>query len=78
MPESPLSRYNRDLLKPEFEKDAAQRIAVEHLQRLYEELIAKPKPSKGLWQKITGAQQTIASVKGLYFWGGVGRGKSRL
>lgn len=78
MPESPLSRYNRDLLKPEFEKDAAQRIAVEHLQRLYEELIAKPKPSKGLWQKITGAQQTIAPVKGLYFWGGVGRGKTYL
>jgi cell division protein ZapE len=78
MPESPLNRYLRDLKKPEFEKDAAQRIAVDNLQRLYEEMLSQPRSSKSWWAKLRGSEQAITPIKGLYFWGGVGRGKTYL
>ncbi len=78
MPNSPLNRYLSDLERPEFEKDPAQRIAVEHLQRLYEQLLSTPRPTKGWWQKLRGGNTSVEPIKGLYFWGGVGRGKTYL
>ncbi len=78
MPDSPLSRYKRDLQNPEFVKDASQRIAVEHLQKLYENLIARPKPTPSWWQLLRGHTPALKPTKGLYFWGGVGRGKTYL
>ena len=79
MPHTPISRYQEDLKNPEFEPDPAQELAVSNLQRLYDELVAYRKPKQGLLQKIGLSQAAeIVPVQGLYFWGGVGRGKTYL
>lgn len=71
---SPRQRYDRDLQRQDFIHDAAQSQAVDALQRVYDALIATPprkrlfNSSKALWPR----------VPGLYFWGGVGRGKTYL
>ena len=76
---TPLQRYQRDLQLPDFSRDAAQEHAVQCLQRLYDELVARPKPrSGGLLGRLFGGGQDIPEIKGLYFWGGVGRGKTYL
>ncbi|MBL4671887.1 MAG: AFG1 family ATPase [Arenicella sp.] len=79
MPDTPLSRYHQDLLSPDFEADQAQQLAVENLQRLYDELINQIEPKIGLFERlgITSAKPK-QPVRGLYFWGGVGRGKTYL
>jgi cell division protein ZapE len=79
MSDTPLSSYRQDLLNPEFEADQAQQLAVENLQRLYDELISQPKPKASLFETlgITSAKPRDL-VQGLYFWGGVGRGKTYL
>lgn len=79
---TPSSKYQSDLSRPDFVRDAAQAEAVAHLQRLYEDLTAAPVtlPKANLWQRLTGraAEAPPASARGLYFWGGVGRGKTYL
>lgn len=78
---SPSERYRLDLQAPGFAKDSAQQLAVCHLQRLYDELLLPPAapPKKSLWQQLTGQALAPAPViTGLYFWGGVGRGKTYL
>lgn len=74
---TPLERYQADLKRPDFFYDAAQENAVRHLQRLYDELVADAQASSGLLGKLFGKKRQ-APVKGLYFWGGVGRGKTYL
>jgi cell division protein ZapE len=74
---TPLQRYQEDLKRPEFFHDAAQENAVRHLQRLYDDLVAAEKHQGGLLSKLF-AKKNPAPVKGLYFWGGVGRGKTYL
>lgn len=72
-PLSPAARHAADLQREGFAADAAQTQAVAALQGLYEELIAKP-PKRSL----TTGKLRYPAVKGLYFWGGVGRGKTYL
>lgn len=80
---TPIQKYQLDLKQEGFAYDAAQENAVEHLQRLYENLQTKPVAISGFkkvlkgWVKIYAKQQPH-TVKGLYFWGGVGRGKTYL
>lgn len=70
---TPLQRYQQDLALPNFKPDPAQAAAVEALQNLYERLLHKPAaPWWQLWAK------PAPPVKGLYMWGGVGRGKTYL
>ena len=57
-----------------FTLDASQLNAVEHLERLYEDLIGLEKMESLLVRLL--ARKRV--VKGLYLWGGVGRGKSFL
>ena len=74
---TPLARYQQDLISNGFSDDPAQAHAVQHLQALYEQLCQKQ--NQGWLAKIPrlfGKQP--APVKGLYFWGGVGRGKTYL
>ncbi len=79
MPNTPLSRYRQDLENPEFEEDAAQQLAVDHLQRLYDDLVGQPKPKMGFLEKLGFSSNKVkVPVQGLYFWGGVGRGKTYL
>lgn len=72
---TPIQRYQEDLKRPDFFHDAAQENAVRHLQRLYDDLTAKPSGS-GLLGKLLGKRKE--PIKGIYFWGGVGRGKTYL
>ncbi len=72
---TPLQRYQQDLLRPDFVADPAQKMAVENLQRLYDDLLARPAGS-GLFAGLLRRNKT--PCKGLYFWGGVGRGKTYL
>ena len=73
---SPLERYKADLQRPDFFHDPAQERAVRHLQRLYDELIASDQTRPGLLDRLR--KRKPEPVKGLYFWGGVGRGKTYL
>jgi cell division protein ZapE len=78
---TPLERYRQDLQRDDFHHDAAQEQAVEHLQRLYDDLIArrnqpKPKLIKRIGRRFK--KPSVETVQGLYFWGGVGRGKTYL
>jgi cell division protein ZapE len=79
----PLQRYQADLQKPGFTRDSAQQMAVEHLQRLYDALVAAEREAQtktalaSLLEKIT-RPKPIEPIRGLYFWGGVGRGKTYL
>ena len=75
--QTPLSCYAADLEKPEFNEDAAQRLAVENLQRLFDELMVD-QPEVGLFTKLFSKSPKKTPIKGLYFWGGVGRGKTYL
>ena len=74
---SPIDRYRYDIEHNGFSEDAAQLNAVEHLQRLYEELIAWNN-----YQQLPALKRWLSKApvkpKGLYFWGGVGRGKTYL
>lgn len=76
---TPLKKYQQDLTRPDFHHDAAQEYAVKQLQRLFDDFINRPPPTKpGFWQKITGKVPQYPPLLGLYFWGGVGRGKTYL
>jgi cell division protein ZapE len=79
---SPSARYERDLLREDFCRDASQAQAVQHLQALYEALVAhwqeeKASALNGFFKKIF-SSATKPMIRGLYFWGGVGRGKTYL
>lgn len=79
---SPLARYQQDIDDRGFSYDPAQQSAVEHLQALYEKLVkAEAEPSSGVWSRIRGLinrDDNAVLIRGLYFWGGVGRGKTYL
>jgi cell division protein ZapE len=68
------ARYRALLAAGELKPDADQERAVAVLDRLAAELSRKPK--RGLFARLTG--EALAPVRGVYLWGGVGRGKSML
>jgi cell division protein ZapE len=79
---TPLERYQSDLSREGFVADAAQKMAIARLQQVYEQLLAAesaPPQKASLLNRLMGrAQAEVAPVRGLYFWGGVGRGKTYL
>lgn len=79
---SPLARYQSDIDDRGFSSDSAQHQAVAHLQALYEELIvAENTPASGFWSRFRvgkSKEDKKTPIQGLYFWGGVGRGKTYL
>ena len=78
---TPADHYQRDLARSNFVDDAAQAAAVEHLQRLHDELVATHRRPRrpGVLHRWFGRHQPLwEPVTGLYFWGGVGRGKTYL
>lgn len=80
---SPLEKYSQDLTREDFQHDLAQENAVKQLQRLYEDLQNKPLPVTGFkkvlnrWKRVVEKSEP-KPIQGLYFWGGVGRGKTYL
>ncbi|MDO6706424.1 cell division protein ZapE [Photobacterium sp. 1_MG-2023] len=79
---TPEQRYQDDLKKPGFLPDAAQAMAVSHLEDLYHRMLApQPAPEKPSFMDRLFKRQVqadVVPVRGLYFWGGVGRGKTYL
>ncbi len=80
---SPLARYERDLLRPDFRHDPAQAAPVKHLQHLHEQLVSAWRAEQqqslfGNFFKRFSGDSSRELVRGLYFWGGVGRGKTYL
>lgn len=75
---TPLERYQHDLDSGSLQPDAAQAEAVKRLQKVYEELTKSIPVEGGLLKKLFKRQEPVAAPKGLYFWGGVGRGKTYL
>jgi len=76
---TPLQRYQHDLARPDFMADQAQAHAVAMLQDLYDRLLSREEAERGFGsrlRRLLGAQQI--PERGLYFWGGVGRGKTYL
>lgn len=73
-----LSLYQADLQRPDFFRDAAQENAVRHLQRLYDDLNRQSQGGPGVLLKKVFGKKQVGPIKGLYFWGGVGRGKTYL
>jgi cell division protein ZapE len=74
----PLALYRRRVERGDLAADAAQARAVEALERLYRDL--QRATSRGGWRaKLASvAGKRSAPVRGLYLWGGGGRGKTFL
>lgn len=72
---SPREHYRTAQATPGFRSDPAQARVVESLQALYDALLAPP-PRISFWQRLSGYRQP--PVRGLYLWGGPGRGKTWL
>ncbi|PKA30407.1 cell division protein ZapE [Cedecea lapagei] len=83
---SPTSRYQQALDEGTHQPDDVQREAVNRLNVIYQELTQQmPAPAqsgglKAAFGRLLGKKepQTVAPVRGLYMWGGVGRGKTWL
>ncbi|WP_421201479.1 cell division protein ZapE [Aeromonas enteropelogenes] len=76
---TPQQKYQQDLLRPGFQADPAQHMAVSRLERLYQDLQRRPTPTRygglfGWLQKLKPPEP----IQGIYMWGGVGRGKTWL
>ncbi len=72
----PEQRYEDGIANNELENDDSQREAVRLLQSLYEELCASENKKAGFLDRFL-VPKAVA-IRGLYFWGGVGRGKTFL
>ncbi|GGD21763.1 cell division protein ZapE [Franconibacter daqui] len=84
---SPTSRYQQALNEGSHQPDDVQREAVSRLDTIYHELTGNktaPAESGGLLAKVgklfgkRPQPESITPVRGLYMWGGVGRGKTWL
>lgn len=78
---TPIELYQQDIDSKGFTYDPAQEMAVRHLQRLYDELLeSDTKSHGGMLGKLKSAfkKHPQTNIQGLYFWGGVGRGKTYL
>ena len=70
-----LACYEALIAAGELKPDPDQRAGAVRLTRLQEELEAAPKKGSVLWRMLRKAPEPI---RGVYMWGGVGRGKSML
>ncbi|MEE4202480.1 MAG: cell division protein ZapE [Halieaceae bacterium] len=76
---TPMARYQHDLERNNFQPDAAQARAVALLQDLYERLLRREQRERRLVSRLRyWLSGSRPPERGLYFWGGVGRGKTYL
>lgn len=71
---TPIESYRADLERPEFRYDRGQEMVVLKLQGLYDDIVNAG--ARGFLARI--ATRNSVPVRGLYLWGGVGRGKTYL
>lgn len=72
-----LARYEDLIAAGELRPDPDQRAAAQHLDNL-QKALEKPVAKPGLLARLAGASGAAPRIRGLYMWGGVGRGKSML
>lgn len=70
-----LARYQALVDAGELKPDAEQAAIAEKLEHIQQQLEASPKRGSILWRALKGKPE---AVRGVYMWGGVGRGKSML
>lgn len=75
-PVTPRERHHADLANGIVRPDAAQARAVDHLQQLYDNLCQTSSQQNNWWSRLLRAPRR--PVRGLYLWGGPGRGKTHL
>ena len=79
MPQTPIEIYQSRLKSGDIRPDSVQEQAVAELQRLFVEVVARENaPKVSLFKRLTQGNKDEVSPKGVYFHGGVGRGKSML
>lgn len=76
MQPTPRERYQAEVARGTLLSDAAQLRALDHIQRLYDELLQTPTPALS-WSAWL-LRRPRRPVRGLYLWGGPGRGKTWL
>jgi cell division protein ZapE len=75
----PLQRYLKGVDRGEYQRDDSQEVALRLLQKLFDEISASvDQPRSGFLTRLIGKKGNPPLVRGLYFWGGVGRGKTFL
>ena len=75
----PLQRYLKGVDRGEYQRDDSQEVALRLLQKLFDEISASvDQPPSGFLARLIGKKGNPPLVRGLYFWGGVGRGKTFL
>ena len=77
-PDAPLARYEADIASGALTPDAAQRRAALSLERVHAELAARETRERAWHRRALGWLARRQAPRGLYLWGGVGRGKSHL
>lgn len=73
--QTPLERYQAALATGDFSEDTVQLAAVTYMDNLYHEIIKSQDSSGGGWFSSLFKSKPVMP-KGLYMWGGVGRGKT--
>lgn len=78
----PLKRYEDEIRKGTLRADPEQRAVMQKLDLIGDELVRRRNwrsPSRSLFARwVKPADQSVDGIKGLYLWGGVGRGKTHL
>jgi len=75
---TPIERYQEALAQKEFHKDDGQQAVVHALNDLHLEIIHDSQRQTSLFIRFTQIFSKQQTIKGLYLWGGVGRGKTWL
>ena len=73
---TPRQRYETDISEGRICVDPAQERVVLVTERIYQELVNPEPQSLSIWDRLRGKQPP--PVRGMYLWGGVGRGKTYL
>ena len=77
---TPNARYKHLLEEGSLSQDEGQAVVIDTLDRLYQTIISQRLESAptSFWQRLRHGSGKVVPIKGLYLYGGVGRGKSRL
>ena len=73
----PSQRYAEGVARGDWRDDPAQHAGLAELDRIHQAIVAAPQ-SSGLFGRLSSMWKKPETVPGLYYWGGVGRGKTFL